>query len=220
MIRKINKNREDVLYKPTCGVGPLITKNAPNAGPALESQVSSLSDQSTQDAQGFTVIWPDDIKELVQDLKDTCEDIKDSCMGMAATQIWWKPDEPCPAIFVMRWPISKEDDPHFKDGWEWKEFINPIVKLSGKTVKMEEGCLSYPNVKVKKTRKHVVDFTFQTLNHPKQARLLLNMTDHGWVPHVIQHEYDHLRGVCVRSQNWVSDNQKKKKKKKVKKKRR
>jgi len=201
MIRPINKQGVDCLYTPTIAVGPMITKEAaPGAGISLEgAQVESLTGEAQHG--GFQAIWPEDVVTLVQDLKDTCQDIADSCMGLAATQIWWK-KSPCPAIFVMRWPVSKEADPHHSRGWDWQEFINPIVKLSGKTLKMEEGCLSYPGTTVRKTRKNSVDFIYQTLAQPKQQRLKLNMRSHHWVPHVIQHEYDHLKGVCIRSKNW------------------
>ena len=211
MIRDINKKGTACLYNPTVMVGPMVThKREGQAGMTLEGeQVSSLTGQQDDGTGKFVAIWPSDITELVQDLKETCEDIADTCMGMASTQIWWKKD-PCPAIFVMRWPIAQNEDEqtdagNIKRGWRWQEFINPIVKLSGKTQKLEEGCLSYPNLTVKKTRKGSVDFVYQTLENPKQQRLKLNMKSHGWVPHVIQHEYDHLRGVCIRSKNWTKD---------------
>ena len=202
MIKKINKQGVSCLYEPTTGVGPLITKKAAGAGVSIEgAQLGSLTGGNTGE---FEAVWPEEVIQLVDDLKDTCESIADSCMGLAATQIW-DSNAPCPAIFVMRWPVSKEHDPKNSRGWIWQEFINPIVKLSGKTQKMQEGCLSYPGVTVKKTRKGTVDFIYQTLDHPKQRRFKLNMREHGWVPHVIQHEYDHLKGKCIRSKNWTKN---------------
>jgi len=69
-------------------------------------------------------------------------------------------------------------------------FINPdIVEVSEEIVKMEEGCLSIPEVRddVKRSEKIVVKFLDRNLEERQ-------MECSGWVSRVIQHEYDHLEG--------------------------
>ena len=193
MIKDINKQGKKVLYEHAAPVVPILNLNGQS------KEISSLTEQSTEKGLPH-IIWPDMYLELITDLIDTAENIADQCMGLASTQIWDKED-PCPSIFIMRWPHMDDKDPRHR-GWEWQEFINPIIKTSGKTLKLTEGCLSYPNLTVKKTRKANVEMTFQTLTNPKQQTLRFTEKEHKWIPHVIQHEYDHLRGVCVRSKNF------------------
>lgn len=206
MIKPINKQGAPVLYEKTAPVAPIITRVE-----GTEKGLSSLSDQSdsahkpkeifgTDESGGkIKFVWPTMYLQLVADLLETAESIADTCMGLAATQIWDKHPEPCPNIFIMRWPCERTIK---ERGWDWQEFINPICKLSGKTVKLQEGCLSYPGLSVKKTRKSTVNLTFQTLTNPRQQKARFTMNQHSWIPHVIQHECDHLKGVCVRSRNF------------------
>lgn len=70
-------------------------------------------------------------------------------------------------------------------------FINPqIVKTEGELVKMEEGCLSIPDVRDEVSRFDLVTLTFR--NHHFEE---VTQEFSGWVSRVIQHEYDHLKGV-------------------------
>jgi len=211
MIKEINKQGTPCLYTPTEPVVPIITKGEVKE---KDKSIISLTDNQDKDyhypgveaekkethdnkkKETFTCVWPQMYLDLVRDLLDTAESIADTCMGLAATQIWDK-KEPCPAIFVMRWP-SKEH----KRGWNWQEFINPAIKGSGKTLKLEEGCLSYPGLKVRKTRKANVTLAFQTLTDPRRQVHKFTANEHGWIPHVMQHECDHLMGKCVRSKNF------------------
>lgn len=70
-------------------------------------------------------------------------------------------------------------------------FINPqIIKTEGEVVKMEEGCLSIPDVRDEVSRHDLITVKYKNRHFEEK-------TDEfsGWVSRVIQHEYDHLKGV-------------------------
>jgi peptide deformylase len=68
--------------------------------------------------------------------------------------------------------------------------INPeILELDGEKVRMEEGCLSIPDVRDDIARPEKVKVKFLDRNFEEQT---LEAT--GWVSRVVQHEYDHLEG--------------------------
>lgn len=70
-------------------------------------------------------------------------------------------------------------------------FINPEIKeKSGEKVKLEEGCLSIPDLRddVVRPDRVVIEYTDREFNRQRLAA-------EGWVSRVVQHEYDHLRGV-------------------------
>lgn len=70
-------------------------------------------------------------------------------------------------------------------------FINPEIEtLSGEKIKMEEGCLSIPDVRDDVTRPDTVTISYLDRDFNKQTAEFS-----GWVSRVIQHEYDHLHGV-------------------------
>jgi peptide deformylase len=215
MIKEINTQGKSVLYINTEPVVPIITRK-----PDEKVQLGSLTgnqhftiDQDDidiaqdnpnaaisidQSGEKYTCVWPSMYLTLVRDLLDTAESIADRCMGLASTQIW-DLDEPCPSIFVMRWPCSEKLN---KRGWAWQEFINPQIVCSGKTLKLAEGCLSYPNLTIKKTRKANVTLAYQTLTEPRRRTEKFTSASHNWIPQVMQHECDHLSGKCIRSRNF------------------
>lgn len=188
MIKKINTQGCGVLYKMTMPCAPLLEKTT-----AVES-LSLANEEGGEEKISYR--WPEHIINLITDLKDTAESIADNCLGLASTQIW-DSSESCPSIFVMRWT-----DNTTKRGWKWQEIINPVMKPSGKTKKLEEGCLSYPNIVVQKKRKSNVTLFFQTLDDPRQKVAKLTYLQHGITTRIIQHEVDHLNGVCIRSRNF------------------
>ncbi|MCD8483667.1 MAG: peptide deformylase, partial [Verrucomicrobia bacterium] len=59
-----------------------------------------------------------------------------------------------------------------------------------KTVRHEEGCLSFPGIRGDVDRPDALEMSFQDLNGGKH---LLRAS--GWFARVIQHEYDHLQGI-------------------------
>ncbi|HKL14687.1 MAG TPA: peptide deformylase [Balneolaceae bacterium] len=70
-------------------------------------------------------------------------------------------------------------------------FINPeIIELSGEKVKMEEGCLSIPDVRddVKRPLNAKVRYLNRRFEHQESEFS-------GWISRIIQHEHDHLQGV-------------------------
>jgi peptide deformylase len=71
------------------------------------------------------------------------------------------------------------------------EMINPeILKLSQDEVKMEEGCLSLPNVFEKVIRPSKVKVKWQNLTGNWCERKF-----EGWDARIFLHEFDHLEGV-------------------------
>ena len=84
-----------------------------------------------------------------------------------------------------------------------------VEKLSDETEDDWEGCLSIPGMLGLVRRFLKIKYTGFDLKGN-----LITKEAEGLHARIVQHEYDHLRGICVRSKNWVSDHQKKKKKKK------
>jgi peptide deformylase len=76
-----------------------------------------------------------------------------------------------------------------KDGYF---MVNPVIKeRSEQTVKGEEGCLSYPGVKADVYRHVWVIVEYYTHDWEKVTRKV-----DGFEAVIIQHELDHLDGVC------------------------
>lgn len=70
-------------------------------------------------------------------------------------------------------------------------FINPeIIELSGEEVKMEEGCLSIPDVRDDVKRPLNVKIRYLNRNFELQESEFS-----GWISRIIQHENDHLEGI-------------------------
>jgi peptide deformylase len=70
-------------------------------------------------------------------------------------------------------------------------FINPEIKeLKGEMIRLEEGCLSIPEVRddVKRSESVVISYRDQNFDLKEQEFS-------GWLSRVIQHEYDHLQGI-------------------------
>ena len=69
--------------------------------------------------------------------------------------------------------------------------INPkIIKEDEEKVKLEEGCLSIPEVRDEISRPKSITVTYKDRDFNDQT-----LEASGWVARVIQHEYDHLQGV-------------------------
>ncbi len=70
-------------------------------------------------------------------------------------------------------------------------FINPVIlEISDETVKMEEGCLSIPDVRDDVKRPEKVKVEYLDRNFIKQEKQF-----DGWISRIVQHEYDHLQGI-------------------------
>ena len=70
-------------------------------------------------------------------------------------------------------------------------FINPeIIELTGDEVKMEEGCLSIPDVRDDVKRQVNVNIRYLDIEFKLQESEFS-----GWISRIIQHENDHLEGI-------------------------
>lgn len=70
-------------------------------------------------------------------------------------------------------------------------FINPeIIESGGEELKMEEGCLSIPEVRDEVVRPDRIKIRFLNRDFEEQE-----LEVDGWLSRVIQHEYDHLQGI-------------------------
>lgn len=124
----------------------------------------------------------EDLQRLISDLFETM--YNSNGVGLAAPQIGKSIH-----LFVMDADaITSELDEEENLGP--MVMINPeIEELSGDKVKMEEGCLSIPDLRDEIVRSDIVTVSYldRELNPKKLAA-------GGWVSRVIQHEYDHLKG--------------------------
>ena len=76
----------------------------------------------------------------------------------------------------------------------WIVFFNPeLIMLSPETISTEESCLSYPGMTVKVVRMAEVKVRFSDGN-----RILIKKYS-GLNSTVFQHEYDHLRGITIKT---------------------
>lgn len=76
------------------------------------------------------------------------------------------------------------------DGTE-RTFINPIMEIVGtEKQKYTEGCLSFPGVKLEKSRPNTVLVEYRTINGSTEQ-----ITCNHLLSVCIQHEIDHLDGV-------------------------
>lgn len=126
--------------------------------------------------------WDKKLIEFVQGMKDLLASMP-AAKALAANQ-GWSPEIgiPIPNLFVM-----KIDD-------YIQEFINPMAKGTGKSIKMFEGCMSFPEKQHNKRRHKNVTILFQTLEDPsKQPAIKFSGLD----ARAAQHEVDHLRGKCL-----------------------
>ncbi len=113
-----------------------------------------------------------EIKNLIQEMKKIM--IKNKGVGLAANQIGKGL-----SIFIAY------------DNKKFYSFINPkIVKLIGKEIIVEEGCLSIPNVWGEIKRYPEVIVEYQNLWGKKKK-----LKAKGFLAQIIQHEMDHLNGI-------------------------
>jgi peptide deformylase len=135
--------------------------------------------------------------ELIRDMFATMRNANG--IGLAANQVGADQQ-----IFVV--DISKVEG--FEDS-KPLIIINPrIIEKSEKTNKMEEGCLSIPDVRVDIERPEEVTIAYQDIDlneHTVKADDIL--------ARVIQHEYDHLQGVLFI--DYLTEDQKKEFKKEL-----
>ncbi|MFH1183213.1 MAG: peptide deformylase, partial [Candidatus Moraniibacteriota bacterium] len=112
------------------------------------------------------------LKKIAQDLENTL--LRNDGLGLAAPQVGQNL-----AICVIRTGKSVES------------FCNPeVTARSAEKDKMEEGCLSFPNVFLDIIRPRSITLTYQDL-----AGKMKKMEAAGLLARTLQHEIDHLNGV-------------------------
>ena len=146
--------------------------------------------EENQDTLGVpqALRWEQEVIEATQDLLDTAESLGDTALGLSCSQIWDDTTKDPLAIFVIKINTG--------NGFSWKEFINPIIATSGKTVKVKESCLSVPNYEVKKKRELNVTIAYQTLIDTTPLAIKV-YGKFSLLPIVMQHEFDHLYGKLI-----------------------
>lgn len=123
-----------------------------------------------------------DLDKLITDLFETM--YKSDGLGLAAPQIGKSI-----RLFIIDGEPLAEDEPELA-GFK-KVFINAhIIKRSGETELMNEGCLSIPQLREEVARESHVKIKYYDENwelHEEEYE--------GYKARIIQHEYDHLDGV-------------------------
>lgn len=146
---------------------PIVTYN----DPILKKKAKSITENS------------EELQQLIDDMFETM--YQASGVGLAAPQIGKSIQ-----LFVMDADAITEEIEDEKDAGPIV-FINPeIIKKEEETVKMEEGCLSIPEVRDEVSRPASITVSYKDRDFQDQE-----MTASGWLARVIQHEYDHLHGV-------------------------
>ncbi len=128
------------------------------------------------------VSGPDDeLHQLIDDMFETMYNANG--VGLAAPQVGR-----LIRLFVVDADIMAEETDEIKHGP--LVIINPeIVEKKGEIVRMEEGCLSIPEVRDEVKRPETVTVRFRDRHFTeKQAEYS------GWLARVVQHELDHLQG--------------------------
>ncbi|WP_069130454.1 peptide deformylase [Rhodohalobacter halophilus] len=146
---------------------PIVTYN----DPVLKQKTQPIDENSPE------------LQKLIDDMFDTM--YNSSGVGLAAPQIG-----KLIQLFVMDADAVTEEMEGEKSLGPLV-LINPeIVETAGDKVKMEEGCLSIPDVRDDVVRPEKVKIDYLDRNFEKKT-----LEADGWVSRVIQHEYDHLQGV-------------------------
>lgn len=146
---------------------PIVTYN----DPILKKETEPISENS------------DELQLLIDDMFETM--YQASGVGLAAPQIGKSIQ-----VFVMDADAITEEIEDEEDVGPIA-LINPkIIKEDEEKVKLEEGCLSIPEVRDEILRPKSITVQYKDRDFNDQT---LEAT--GWVARVIQHEYDHLQGV-------------------------
>ena len=131
-------------------------------------------------------IQNEDISNLIVDLWETMHNANG--VGLAAPQIGVLKQ-----IFITDFDYFKEEESFNKSEIEkiQQVFINPkITDEYGENFLFSEGCLSIPDILEELSRKNTIKIEFLDEKfNPKK------ITCSGVIARVIQHEYDHLKGI-------------------------
>ena len=128
----------------------------------------------------------EDISNLIVDLWETMHNANG--VGLAAPQIGVLKQ-----IFITDFDYFKEEESFNKSEIEkfQQVFINPkITDEYGENFLFSEGCLSIPDISEELSRKNTIKIEFLD-----EKFNLKKITCSGVIARVIQHEYDHLKGI-------------------------
>ena len=131
-------------------------------------------------------IQNEDISNLIVDLWETMYNANG--VGLAAPQIGVLKQ-----IFITDFDYFKEEESFNKSEIEkfQQVFINPkITDEYGENFLFSEGCLSIPDISEELSRKNTIKIEFLD-----EKFNLKKITCSGVIARVIQHEYDHLKGI-------------------------
>ena len=131
-------------------------------------------------------IQNEDISNLIIDLWETMYNANG--VGLAAPQIGVLKQ-----IFITDFDYFKEEESFKKSEIEkfQQVFINPkITDEYGENFLFSEGCLSIPDISEELSRKNTIKIEFLD-----EKFNLKKITCSGVIARVIQHEYDHLKGI-------------------------
>jgi peptide deformylase len=147
---------------------PIVTYN----DPVLRKKTKPVSENSIE------------LQELIDNMFETM--YNSNGVGLAAPQVGRSVQ-----LFITDTDemTSEEEEEEEKHGP--LVFINPVIdRLEGANVKYEEGCLSIPELRDEVARPEIVTVSY--LDREFNSKKL---TASGWMSRVIQHEYDHLKGI-------------------------
>ncbi len=146
---------------------PIVTYN----DPVLRQETIPVKENSVE------------LRKLIADMFQTM--YNSNGVGLAAPQIGKSI-----RLFVMDTDeVTKDHESEVDTGP--MVFINPkIISRTGDKIKMEEGCLSIPEVRDEVVRPETIEVSYRDKNFEEQTEIFK-----GWQSRVIQHEFDHLNGV-------------------------
>ena len=128
----------------------------------------------------------EDISNLIVDMWETMYNANG--VGLAAPQIGVLKQ-----IFITDFDYFKEEESFNKSEIEKLQqvFINPkITDEYGENFLFSEGCLSIPDILEELSRKNTIKIEFLD-----EKFNTIKITCSGVIARVIQHEYDHLKGI-------------------------
>ena len=129
------------------------------------------------------MIASEDFQKKLAEMKEIAK--KDG-IGLAATQIGWNVQL---FMLLVNRHLEKLEEPIV--------VINPKITFESKeTAKVEEGCLSFPDLELKVIRPAEIEWEAENLDGEKNSarELFTRGLSEGYFIRVIQHETDHLNG--------------------------
>ncbi len=122
------------------------------------------------------------LEQLIDDLFDTMYEANG--VGLAAPQVGVSL-----RMFVVDADAITEDED--EEAFGPGVFINPEIEVvDEERWDAEEGCLSLPEIREKVTRPDTIRIRYQDPDFQTHEEV-----HSGWYARVLQHEYDHLKGV-------------------------